>query len=248
MPFYAFLTFGLLAASGNLLGGFLVTRSAIAKGRWLKSLMAIGGGFMLAAVVLELIPVALEQAAPNVRRALGLLLAGYLTLFILSRWFDGHAHGNEPHAATLLELALARRILVALMVHSFFDGVTIASGLLVSRELGFLLLVAALLHKIPEGFTVASVLLGAGSTQMAALRASALIAAATMAGVLSILILHPSVLYTLPFAAGVTFYVVATDLIPEVTRSRGWTAGVEIGIGIGLFYGTHLLLDATGLK
>jgi zinc transporter ZupT len=80
------------------------------------------------------------------------------------------------------------------------------------------------------------------------LQASALIAAATMAGVLSILVFHPSVLYTLPFAAGVTFYVVATDLIPEISRERRWAASAELGLGITLFYLTHLLLDAAGLK
>lgn len=248
MPLYALLTFGLLAATGNLLGGFLVTRAPAHKRGWLTALVAMGAGFMLAAVVLELIPTSLQQNAPHYRQAMALVLAGYLTIFTLSRWFDGHTHGEGEPCDGLLDLAKAQRIVAALGIHSFFDGVAIASGLLVSRELGVLMLVAALLHKIPEGFTVASVLLNAGQTQAAALRASALIAVATMAGILSIVLLHPSVLHTLPFAAGVTFYVVATDLIPDLSRASRVAATVQIGAGIGLFYLTHWLLSAAGLE
>jgi zinc transporter ZupT len=88
----------------------------------------------------------------------------------------------------------------------------------------------------------------AGSSRHAALSASMLIAASTFIGVLSILFLHPSVLYTLPFSAGVTFYVVASDLIPEVSCEGKFSSMLLVSAGVGFFYFTHLLLRAGGLE
>ena len=35
-------------------------------------------------------------------------------------------------------------------------------------------------------------------------------------------LLAPAVAYALPFSTGVTLYVAATDLMPEVNEERGW--------------------------
>jgi zinc transporter ZupT len=204
---------------------------------------------MLAAVCLEIIPTSLEQAAPNQHNAMALLLIGYLTLFAVSRFFAPHFHsGGHHHDHKLPQRMAALEIVSALVIHAFFDGVTIATGLMVSRRLGLLLFIATVLHKIPEGLIVASVLMNAGYNRNAALSASIFIAATTFTGVLSILLLHPSVLYTLPFSAGVTFYVVASDLIPEVSHEKRFSSVWQVSAGVGFFYLTHLLLRAGGLE
>jgi len=69
---------------------------------------------------------------------------------------------------TLPVLLLALGVLgylafLGLFVHSFFDGVSIASGFAVSHALGLLVFSAVLLHKVPEGFTIASIMLAAGA-------------------------------------------------------------------------------------
>ena len=53
--------------------------------------------------------------------------------------------------------------LLGLTLHTFFDGVAIASGFLVSGRLGILLFLAVLLHKLPEGVTIASVMVAGGA-------------------------------------------------------------------------------------
>ena len=53
-------------------------------------------------------------------------------------------------------------MLLGLAIHTFFDGVAIASGFLVSTWLGVVIFLAVFLHKLPEGFTVASVVLASG--------------------------------------------------------------------------------------
>ena len=75
-------------------------------------------------------------------------------------------------------------MLIGLVIHTFFDGIAIASGFMVSNWLGWIIFLAIFLHKIPEGFTVASVMLASGQSRSIAWGASMLFGAATLAGVL----------------------------------------------------------------
>jgi zinc transporter ZupT len=62
-------------------------------------------------------------------------------------------------------------------------------------------------------------------------------------------IVEPAIRYALPFSAGVTLYVAASDLIPEVNREyelnqeeKGIPASIFVFGGVAFFYLTHLLL------
>src|SRR4029077_2918978 len=72
--------------------------------------------------------------------------------------------------------------LLGLVIHTFFDGVAIASGLLVSAWLGGVIFTAVFLHKLPEGFTVASLMLASGQSRRVAFVSSAILGGATLAG------------------------------------------------------------------
>src|SRR5687767_13911500 len=89
--FVGLLLFGLLAAGANLLGGFLLIRSGAHRfgERFLKYMVALGAGFMLAAIFLEIVPESFnlwteglegKPAAEAVVGAMTLLLAGYLQI------------------------------------------------------------------------------------------------------------------------------------------------------------------------
>ena len=67
-------------------------------------------------------------------------------------------------------------------IHTFFDGVAIASGLLVSTWLGGVIFFAVFLHKLPEGFTVASLMLASGQSRRAAFVSSVILGANDFAG------------------------------------------------------------------
>ncbi len=77
----------------------------------------------------------------------------------------------------------------------------------------------------------------------AARRATALVAAATFAGILLVSVLRSTVAYTLPLSAGVTIYVAASDLIPEVNR-EGARNSLTFFVGVVLYFAVHLLLPA----
>ncbi len=244
-PFIQLMIFGLLAAAGNLLGGFLITRSHKFYHKQLEYLIALGAGFMLAAVVLEVIPEVAQQWNDRLGVAMGWMLAGYLLIQLAQHSIAPHFHfGEETHKEEIQRHGAANTAVVAMTIHTFIDGVAIASGLLTSLHLGILLFIAIFLHKVPEGFTVASIMLSSGRGTRAAWRSTLLIAGATLAGVISVSLFKPAIIYTLPFSAGVTLYVATSNLIPGVNAEGGWRASLLIFAGVALFYLTHLALHA----
>lgn len=248
-PYLQLLVFGLFAAAGNLLGGYLITRSQGARRGGLKYLIALGAGFMLGAVFLEVLPEVAEQWKGQAAVGMGWGLAGYLILQLAEHTVAPHFHfGEETHHEEMLRRGAATSAIAALSIHTFFDGVAIASGVLTSFRLGVVMFLAVLLHKVPEGFTVASIVLSSGRSARAAWQATVLIAAATFAGIILVAIAKPSVTYTLPLSAGVTLYVAASDLIPEVNHRSEHEGGAKTSLlvfaGVGLFYATHLLLHS----
>jgi len=114
---------------------------------------------------------------------------------------------------------------------------------------GLLVFIAILLHKMPEGFTVASIMVASGRSARTALLATAAIGAATLAGVVAVALLekktNTAVAYALPFSAGVTLYVAASDLIPEVNHKeeKNPMVSIVVFVGVALFYLLHKLIE-----
>src|SRR2546425_4159319 len=123
-------------------------------------------------------------------------------------------------------------VLVGLTIHTFFDGVAIAAGFLVSTWLGVVIFVAVFLHKLPEGFTVASVVLASGQGKRNAILAAGLLGVATLLGVLLTSALQGQLRYALPLSGGVTLYVAGTDLLPEVEREPNWRLSLLVFVGV----------------
>jgi len=59
-----------------------------------------------------------------------------------------------------------------------------------------------------------------------------LLGAATLAGVLLTSQLQAELKYALPLAGGVTVYVAATDLLPEVNREPSWRMALLVFVGV----------------
>jgi ZIP family zinc transporter/zinc and cadmium transporter len=134
---------------------------------------------------------------------------------------------------------------VGLGVHTLFDGVAIAAGFMVSPTLGGLLFLAVVVHKVPEGFTIASIMLAGGHSRAAAVGAGAALGILTLAGaVLTELIAEQHVGYALALSAGVTIYVAASDLIPEVNREGGPALAWTVFGGLLFFVLADWLLSA----
>lgn len=223
-------TLGITAAAGNALGGLFIVRAKWA-GDYLKHFLALGSGFMLGTAMLEMLPESFELAGA---RAGMLLLVGYLLMHFFEHSLQGHFHFGEETHESEMRPGTGYTIVGGLTAHCFFDGIAIAAGFLVSHWLGFTVFLAVFLHKLPEGFTVASVMMAAGRGLRAALLAASLLAVATLCGVLTMVIFHPLLPYALPVAAGVTIYVAASDLIPEVNREPGIQMAFVVFAGVAL--------------
>ncbi len=75
----------------------------------------------------------------------------------------------------------------------------------------------------------------------ALLLASVILGAATLAGVLLMNVLRGQVSYALPLSAGVTVYVAASDLMPEVNREPGVRMALVVFLGVALMLVLHHL-------
>jgi zinc and cadmium transporter len=225
------LLLGLTAATANVLGGLFIVRRDWSR-QYLKYFLALGAGFMLAAAFLEVIPESIRLAGAP---ALLLVLIGYFLVHFFEHTLAPHFHfGEETHVHEMTPQHAGVTALLGLVIHTFFDGVAIASGFLVSTWLGGVIFLAVFLHKLPEGFTVSSLVLASGQSRRMALLASVLLGAATLGGVLLMTVLHGQVGYALPVSAGVTLYVAASDLIPEVNREPGIRMALVVFLGVVL--------------
>src|SRR5271163_614484 len=220
---------GLVAAAGNLIGGYFVVRRDWPR-RYLQYFLALGAGYMLAVAFLEIIPESIRLAGD---RALLYVLAGYFLIHLFEHTIAPHFHfGEETHSEEVSHHHARTTVLLGLAIHTFFDGVAIAAGFLVSTWLGAVIFVAVFLHKLPEGFTIASVVLASGQGKRNGILAAGLLGVATLLGVLLTSSLQGQLKYALPVSGGVTLYVAATDLLPEVNRAPNWRIALLVFVGV----------------
>jgi len=220
---------GIIAASGNLLGGYFVVRRDWPR-HYLQYFLALGAGYMLAVAFLEIIPESVHLGGEG---ALLMVLIGYFLVHLFEHTLAPHFHfGEETHHEEVAHKHARNSVLLGLAIHTFFDGVAIAAGFLVSTWLGAVIFVAVFLHKLPEGFTVASVVLASGQGKGKALWAAGALGAATLLGVLLTSLLQGQLKYALPLSGGVTLYVAATDLLPEVNREPNWRMALLVFVGV----------------
>jgi len=224
---------GLTAAAANVFGGAIIVQKHWDRS-YLKYFVALGAGFMLATAIIEIFPASLELRGKS---AAFLVLVGYLIIHFFEHTVTPHFHfGEETHADQFVHSHKSYSVLIGLLIHTFFDGIAIASGFLVSQALGWIIFLAVFLHKIPEGFTVSSVMLASGRSRAFAWGASVLLGIATVAGVMTMAVFRQEVSFGLPLSAGVTIYVAASDLIPEVNKEPGVRMALLVFVGAACMF------------
>ena len=232
-PILTSIVLGLTAAAANVFGGTVIVQRTWER-RYLRYFVALGAGFMLATAMVEMVPESLALAG---RTGALLILAGYLIVHLFEHTITPHFHyGEETHSDEFVHSHKRMSVLVGLMIHTFFDGIAITSGFLISSWLGWVIFLAVFLHKIPEGFTVTSVMLASGLSKRRSWFASVMLGLATLAGVLTMAVGRHQVSYGLPVAAGVTIYVAASDLIPEVNSEPGVKMALVVFVGVALLF------------
>jgi zinc transporter ZupT len=247
------LLLGFAAGAANVVGGLILssTRISTRYKPFLKYFLALGAGFMLAVIFIEILPniFLLWQGGGegSLMVPMVLILAGYLLTQFFEHTIAPHIHlGEEVHHCEehTISTASAYTAIGGLLIHTFFDGVSISAASQVDFNAGLLVFLAIFLHKFPEGFTIASLVLATGKGFREVLIATSVIGLTTFLGVVIGSNLGISVKYMLPLASGVTLYVAASDLIPEVNHHGGKRPTVSLSVfaGVALFFALHYLL------
>ncbi len=232
-PILTAVLLGLTAAAANVFGGAIIVQRHWER-RYLRYFVALGAGFMLATALVEMVPESLELRG---RSAAPLVLLGYLIIHFFEHTVTPHFHfGEETHKDEFRHAHTSYSVLLGLVIHTFFDGIAIASGFLVSSFLGWLIFLAVFLHKVPEGFTVSSVMLAGGQSRRIAWGSSMVLGGSTLAGVLTMGLFRHHVGAGLPLSAGVTIYVAASDLVPEVNKEPAMKMALLVFVGAAIFF------------
>jgi zinc and cadmium transporter len=205
--------------------------------RLIPWLISYAVGTLLGVALLALLPEALGSLPPG--RALGTLLAGVLSFFLLEKlvlWRHCHTgHDCEVHTSSAASL-----VIIGDAFHTFVDGALIAAAVLTSIPLGATTALAVAAHEIPQEVGDFAILLRAGYSRSRAFTLNILSATGGVLGAIVMLVASksmPQLLpYVLSYAAGSFLYVAMSDLIPDLHRGglEGGPAKQLLLIGAGI--------------
>jgi len=201
----------------TILGGFF----AIKFKDKLHYIMAFAAGVLLGVVAFDIFPEIIEEIKINNFNTIGVMIAlvlGFLIFHILEKSIliqhcheeDCATHHKHPHIGIASALAL--------IGHSFLDGVGIGLGFQVSPMVGTLVAVAVISHDFTDGMNIVTLMLNNKNNANKSKLFLILGALAPVLGATSTLFFKvPAqflVLY-LGFFAGFLLYIGASDILPE---------------------------------
>ena len=226
-----------IAAAGNLLGALALTTRAAWSRRTLEFVLAFSAGFLVAVSLGELVPEAVARGGVG---AGGWMLTGFVLVHLTQHALVHNFHfGEETHPVAH---QVGPSALVGLLLHTFVDGVAIASAFAVNATLGLFVFTAIVLHKLPEGLAISSLFLAAGYSRLASLGAATALGVATIVGVVATHAIGPLAHYGLALSAGVTLYVAGSNLIPEFQGKPGWRHNIAFFGGCVLYFAARAIV------
>jgi zinc and cadmium transporter len=252
-------------------GASLIGSISFALGRRLQAalpyLLGAAAGALLGTAVTHMLPEAMQRVGAG-NRLSALLIAGFLVSFFLERllWIlfrgrgtmegpghlhqlDGevfhHAHERDRHG----QMGLIGNILFGGAVHSFMDGIAIATSFLVGHNIGVATTIAVLLHEVPHHIADVGVLVYSGLTRShAVVLNSAATFGCAMGGVLVLVFGNADYLANnlLPIAAANFLYIATGILLPELQKERsGRRSAIQIACLVIALAGIGAISNAT---
>ncbi len=195
--------------------------------RWnqkqLHLFVAFGGGTILGAIFLHLLPDSLSMGSEEL--ASSMVLVGFLVILLIERiLLHGRGHGDQE-SALLRHEVVGITALVGLSVHSLAGGFALAVGML-NAEVGLVIFVAIIAHKATEAFSLSTIFRLAEFPRKKTIGLLVLYSFMTPIGALvslPFLGLMERIDLSIPtgLTAGTFLYVATLDLIPEAFHSDG---------------------------
>lgn len=213
--------FALLVFVAILLGGLL----AIKLKEELHLIMAFAAGVLLGVVAFDIFPEIIEQIEVQNISSLAVMTAlvlGFLLFHILEKTILIH-HAHETDYAEHKHPKVGVISALALIGHSFLDGISIGLGFQISPAIGVLMAVAVVSHGFTDGMNSVSLMLSHKNSSRRSKRFLLLHAFSPVLGAISTLFFTVPprflVLY-LGFFAGFLLYIGGSDILPEAHSKR----------------------------
>jgi zinc and cadmium transporter len=223
-------------------GASVVGSISFALGRRLQAalpyLLGAAAGALLGTAVTHMLPEAMERVGIGNRLSM-LLITGFLISFLLERllWIlfgkgNGHDHVGHLHLDSdpihherelHSRIGLVGNILLGGAVHSFMDGIAIATSFLVGHNIGVATTIAVLLHEVPHHIADVGVLVYSGLTRLRAVALNLLATFGCALGGVLVLVFGDRVNLAnslLPIAAANFLYIAIGILLPELQREQ----------------------------
>lgn len=236
----------LTAALANILGGLVIFLKKNWSRRSLNALMALSAGLLFSIAVVDLIPEALElqEESPIY------IVIGFCLIFLFQQFVAAHFHFGEETHQNFHPQSSILGALMGMLIHTFFDGLSIVASFEVDNRIGFVVLIAVLLHKIPDGLTISSIVFASLKSKKKAMGAAILLGVSTIMGAIAAVFLTEHFLLNnsllamaLSITAGIFLYVAAADLLPAVNTTNDRPITLFFFGGILLYFALHWIFD-----
>jgi ZIP family zinc transporter len=233
-----------LAVSGAafisaFLGGILALRAV----RYVGIIIALGAGIRIGAAFFDLIPEAVDLVGGDLDQVMVATAIGFLAFYVIEKLTTVHVgheaaaeldHGQEAHRHVGVIGA------TGMSIHSFLDGVALATGLAVGGGLGLVIAIVVVVHRLSDGISVVSLLAASHVPREIAMRWVAVVAIAPVIGVaIGLVIIVPDQVLGILLAlfAGFFLYVGAAELLPEAHRSdrSRWVVVATLSGVLGIY-------------
>lgn len=186
----------------------------------LHYIMALSAGVLLGVVSFDILPEIIDQVNRNNFASMGIMAAlvvGFLLFHILEKSILIHNH-KEGYYAEHRHPQVGVWSALALISHSFMDGIGIGLGFQVSPTVGVLVAIAVISHDFTDGMNTVALMLHHKNDLKRSRLMLVADALAPILGAASTLLFrvseHTLTLY-LGFFAGFLLYIGLSDILPE---------------------------------
>jgi ZIP family zinc transporter len=225
------LLFSLAAFGFTFAGGVLALRFR----DHLHLILGFTAGVLLGVVSFDILPEIFTLAGEHrldPTRSMISLVVGFLLFHSAEKLTLIH-HAQEESYADHRHPQVGVLSALALVGHSFMDGVGIGLGFQVSNTVGIAVAVAVIAHDFADGLNTVSLMLSHKNSARRSLMLLALDALAPLVGALSTLLfqLPPAILALyLGFFAGFLLYISAADILPEAHSKHRSTLTIALTV------------------
>jgi len=186
----------------------------------IKLILGFTAGVLLSVVAFDIFPEIIElvnDTHVSPRIPMLALVVGFLAFHILEKSLLIH-HNHEDDYAIHKHPSVGIASALALICHSFLDGLGIGLGFQISSSIGLMVAIAVIAHDFTDGLNTVSLMLLNNNNQKRSILFLILDSLAPVLGILSSFLFHfpPTfLLIYLGFFAGFLLYIGASDILPE---------------------------------